>query len=241
MDASLNLLGVIPARGGSKRIPHKNIRNFRGKPLISWVIETAVSANVFSRIVVTTDDVGIARIAEDCGAEVPFLREPALADDTTGIAPVIANAVARLGLGTSNETFICCLLPTAVAATSQDLVESFEVLQAADFCGYCSAVTRFSHPVQRGFTLDRDSKVRPIDPKSMSMRSQDLPEAWHDAGQFYWASTAVWMSKREILPNSIGYALPTWRVQDIDTEEDWKRAEIAHRLNEELALIDQSE
>lgn len=230
MTHHLNAVAVIPARGGSKRIPRKNIRDFRGRPLISWAIECALSSGLFGDVVVSTDDAEIARIAISAGASVPFMRPPDLADDQAALVPTVADAIWRMGLALSPDQYVCCLLPGAMGVDSADLIASFELLQASNFSGYCSAITRYSHPVQRAFAVDSHARIQPLDERLIAMRTQDLETLWHDAGQFYWASTKTWLEVSDLLPNSIGFELPNWRVQDIDTEEDWVRAEIAHQI-----------
>ncbi|WP_226698681.1 pseudaminic acid cytidylyltransferase [Qipengyuania gaetbuli] len=215
---------VIPARGGSKRIPRKNIREFLGKPMIAWSISAAKEAGCFERVVVSTDDDEIAEIASAVGAEVPFRRDPSLSDDTTTTAPVIADAVSRLGVMPGEP--ICCLYATAPFVRADDLVEGLEILEGQQ-ARFVVSVTSYAFPIQRALRRFGDGRIEMIEPANMLTRSQDLEEAWHDAGQFYWARASEW-SKPGLgifAPGAHGMTLPRYRVQDIDTEEDWVRAE----------------
>lgn len=216
---------VIPARGGSKRIPGKNIREFLGKPMIGWSIAAATEANCFDRIVVSTDDERIASIARAEGAEVPFLRDPKLADDYTPTRPVVADMTDRLGV--SRDTPVCCLYATAPFVASNDLRKGLKVLQEAGG-RFVVSVTTFPFPIQRALRRSATGAIEMMSPEHVTTRSQDLEEAWHDAGQFYWAAAENWSDPgAEIFSNeAYGLQLPRHRVQDIDTEEDWARAEL---------------
>ncbi len=218
---------VIPARGGSKRIPGKNIRPFHGRPMIGWSIAAARASGLFSRIVVSTDDDAIAATARAEGAEVPFTRPAALADDHAATVPVIAHAVQALGL--APETPVCCLYATAPFVRAEDLAEGARLLAAG--ATYAMAVTRYDYPIQRALRRAADGTVSMMDPARMQTRSQDLEPAWHDAGQFYWARAATWAAQAPVFgPGAAGVALPATRVVDIDTPEDWTRAEALFAL-----------
>lgn len=214
---------IIPARGGSKRIPRKNIREFCGKPMIAWSIESARASECFSRIVVSTEDVEIAEVAREQGAEVPFERPEELADDHAATVPVIAHAVHELAL--SPETPVCCLYATAPFVTTGDLQETRRLL--LDNPGaFVFPVTTYAYPIQRALKRDVSGRVHMLDPDAATMRSQDLQEAWHDAGQFYWALAGSWHLGRSVFDGkAIGFPVPRYRVQDIDTLEDWDTAE----------------
>ncbi|RZP19216.1 MAG: pseudaminic acid cytidylyltransferase [Erythrobacter sp.] len=216
---------VIPARGGSKRIPGKNIRDFLGKPMIAWSISAAKEAGCFERVVVSTDDDRVASVALAEGAEVPFLREPALADDHTPTRPVIADAADKLGL--SANTPVCCLYATAPFVASDDLKRGLTVLQERT-ARFVVTVTTFPFPIQRALRRSATGAIEMMMPEHCITRSQDLEEGWHDAGQFYWAYAESWRDPGgEIFsPGAHGLALPRHRVQDIDTQEDWARAEV---------------
>ena len=213
---------VIPARGGSKRIPRKNIRKFHGTPMIGWSIAAARACCLFDRIVVSTDDAEISEIALTLGAEVPFSRPDNLANDHAGTVPVVTHAVEALDL--DGDVAVCCLYATAPFVQATDLREGLRLLQAG--ASYAMAVTRFDYPIQRALRRDEDGKVSMIHPAQMQVRSQDLEPAWHDAGQFYWGLARTWASELSIFgEGSHGVELPSIRVVDIDTPEDWDRAE----------------
>jgi len=218
---------IIPARGGSKRIPRKNIRNFCGRPMIAWPIRAAIDSGCFERIIVSTDDDEIAEVAERYGAEVPFRRDAELADDHTPTVPVIADAINRLDV--QRRTPVCCLYSTSPFVTSADLREGLERLENTN-APFVLSVTNFAFPIQRALRRDVSGKVEMFDAAQMQTRSQDLEEAWHDAGQFYWGYAESWASGSGIFESGAhGLKLPRHRVQDIDTEEDWRQAELKMR------------
>jgi len=220
---------IIPARGGSKRIPRKNIREFCGKPMISWSIEAARESGCFTRIVISTDDAEISEVARAHGAEVPFDRPSELADDQAATVPVIAHAVEELGL--SAETPVCCLYATAPFVSVNDLRETLGLLQSSPD-SFILPIATFAFPIQRALRRDSSGYIQMMNPEMALSRSQDLEEAWHDAGQFYWGLAGLWRPDRSIFhPAAIGYPIPRSRVQDIDTLEDWDCAERMHRTN----------
>lgn len=217
-------LAVIPARGGSKRIPRKNIRPFGGRPMIAWSISAALDSGCFSRVIVSTDDAEIAGVARDCGAEVPFLRPATLSDDHTPTSPVIAHAISACGV-TDPAAAVCCLYATAPFVQAADLRRGLELLESSG-AEFAFSVTSYAFPIQRALRLTPAGRVEMFQPEHFATRSQDLQEAWHDAGQFYWGRAAAWTSGRPIFgPDSLPVRLPRHRVQDIDTPEDWERAE----------------
>lgn len=219
-------IAIIPARGGSKRIPRKNIREFFGKPIIAWSIEAARASGLFDRIVVSTDDDEIATVAERHGAIAPFRRPAELADDRTGTTAVIAHAVDwLLNQGHEFEN-VCSIYPTAPLLRSSDLRDSLDMLLAGDWCFVFSAC-EFPAPIWRSFDLDDAGGARMHFPGHYHARSQDLPSAYHDAGQFYWGGKQAWLERLAILAgHSRPLLLPRWRVIDIDTEDDWQQAEL---------------
>jgi pseudaminic acid cytidylyltransferase len=218
-------IAVIPARGGSKRIPRKNIKEFCGKPIIVWSIEAAQKSNCFDRIIVSTDDNEIAAVARNYGAEVPFMRPESLANDYAGTIPVIRHAVEWLVDHRENPENVCCLYATAPFVRSQDLRRGLEMLQAQE-CDYVFSVTSFAFPIQRAIRITQEQRVEMFQPEHFMTRSQDLEEAYHDAGQFYWGITPSWLDEKPLFLNhSAPLILPRHRVQDIDTLEDWQRAE----------------
>ena len=224
---------IIPARGGSKRIPRKNIRDFRGRPMLEWSVIAAFDAGCFDRVIVSTDDPEIADIALSCGAEIPFLRPAALANDYAGTREVVVHAIEYLEPTIGEEFFVCCLYATSPFVRPADLLQGRELLQKSRPNTFVFAATSFPFPIQRAVRIDDEGYSSAIDPASAAMRSQDLEEMYHDAGQFYWAAPADWIKIRSLFDSARPLILPRWRVQDIDTLEDWKRAELLHALLEE--------
>lgn len=218
-------LAVIPARAGSKRIPGKNIRNFAGRPIIGWVIEAARDSGIFDRIVVSTDSDEVAAVAESEGAEVPFRRSPELSDDNTGTLEVIADAAGWAVRHESVPTAICCLYATASLVDPHDVVRACELLETAEW-DYVFAGAQYSYPVQRSLVRRDGGGVSLLWPEHRLTRSQDLTPVYHDAGLFYWGRTESWIGLKPILSESSTFVdVPAWRVQDIDTPEDWVLAE----------------
>lgn len=219
-------IAVIPARGGSKRIPHKNIKPFFGKPMIAWSIEAAKACSLFDRIIVSTDDIEIAEVARQWGAEVPFMRPPALADDHAGTAPVIAHATQwALDQGLDVAT-VCCIYATAPFIRVADLRRGWEELESGKW-EYVFTATDFAAPIFRSFERLAEGGVQMFFPEHVLTRSQDLPIALHDAGQFYWGRTAAWLEEKRVFDrHTMPLVIPRWRVQDIDTQDDWERAEM---------------
>lgn len=219
-------IAVIPARGGSKRIPRKNIRDFRGKPMIAWSIEAARAAGLFDHIIVSTDDAEITAIARACGAEVPFVRPPELSDDHAGTTPVIAHATRwAMDQGWPLEA-VCCVYATAPFLRPDDIRKGWDALSAGDW-HFAFSATDFAAPVFRAFRETPSGGVEMFWPEHFTTRSQDLPLALHDAAQFYWGRPSAWLANERIFcAHSTLVRLPRWRVVDIDTEDDWRRAEV---------------
>lgn len=218
-------LAVIPARGGSKRIPRKNIKQFCGKPMMAWSIEAARQSGSFDRIIVSTDDEEIAEIALQYGAEVPFMRSAELSDDYVGTIPVIRHAVETISLQGPAVTQACCVYATAPFLSADDLRRGQELLQETG-ADYVFSVTSYAFPIQRAICLKEDGHLEMFNPGHFNTRSQDLIEAFHDAGQFYWGRSEAWCEERIIFgARSAPLILPRYRVQDIDSQEDWVRAE----------------
>lgn len=228
-------IAIIPARGGSKRIPGKNIKPFDGKPVIAYAIAAAKASGLFGRIIVSTDDEGIAATARAWGAETPFVRPAALADDHTATVPVIAHAIqACRALGWSFER-VCCIYPAVPFIQIEDLKATQALLNARD-AAYCFPVARFTSAVQRALRLRDDSRVQPLYPEFATVRTQDLEPAYHDAGQFYWGRVDAWLQGTGIHSAGLGYVIPNWRVVDLDTAEDWRRAEMLFRASPPAAI-----
>ena len=218
-------IAVIPARGGSKRIPRKNIRDFCGKPIIAWSIEAARNSGLFDRIVVSTDDAEIAAVAAAWGAEVPFLRPAALADDFTGTTEVIAHAAQWALQHGWQVTTVCCIYATAPLLQVDDLARGLSALQSGDW-NYAFSATEFAASIFRAMCRTPEGGVELIFPQYVQTRSQDLPAALHDAAQFYWGTTRAWLAKAQIFsPSSVAVMIPRSRSQDIDTAADWALAE----------------
>jgi pseudaminic acid cytidylyltransferase len=222
------IVAVIPARGGSKRIPRKNIRPFSGRPIIAYSIATALESKLFDRVIVSTDDEEIASVARDAGAETPFIRPANLADDFTGTIAVIAHAVKWLIQQAQAPEFACCIYPTAPFLRASDLRAGLDQLKSGSK-QYAFSVTDFEFPIQRAFRISKDGGISPFDQKAITMRSQDLEAAYHDAAQFYWGRTDAFVRELPIISeHSLPVILPRYRVVDIDTLEDWHQAELVH-------------
>ncbi|GAA5181610.1 pseudaminic acid cytidylyltransferase [Niveibacterium umoris] len=226
-------LCVIPARGGSKRIPRKNIRSFCGRPMIAWSICAARESGLFDQVVVSTDDPGIAAVSREWGADVPFARPPELADDHVGTAPVVVHAIDWYVEAGEMPGEVCCLYATAPFVRGADLVAAHAALRESGACFVFTATT-FPFPILRSLTVDAHGELGPMFPEHIGKRSQDLPEAFHDAGQFYFGDARHWRDNVPMFgPRSRMFLLPRHRVQDIDTEEDWRRAEWLFRAMQE--------
>jgi pseudaminic acid cytidylyltransferase len=232
------IVAVIPARGGSKRIPRKNIRLFAGKPVIAYPIAAARHCGLFDRVIVTTDDEEIASVARVFGAETPFMRPAELADDHTGTNEVTAHALEWLAQRGTQVSIACCIYPTAPLVTEADLRQGYDLLIRSGKTFVFSA-GRFSFPIQRAVRITHDGGVAPFFPEWIEFRSQDLEASYHDAGAFYWGRAEAF---RNALPlfasHSSAFVLPRCRVQDIDTLEDWEHAE---RLYAALQTADRTQ
>ena len=222
---TMTTVAIIPARGGSKRIPRKNIKEFCGKPMIAWSIEAALESGCFDRVIVSTDDEEIAAVARQWGAETPFMRPAQLSDDYTGTIPVIRHAVEWLADNGCAVSQACCIYATAPFVSPEDLKRGQQLLES-EACSYAFSVTSYAFPIQRAIRITGGGRVAMFNPEHFQTRSQDLEEAWHDAGQFYWGTAQAWTQERLIFSEDAApVTLPRHRVQDIDTPEDWVRAE----------------
>ena len=218
-------LAIIPARGGSKRIPRKNVREFCGKPIIAWSIEAALESGCFDHVIVSTDDNEIADIALYYGAEVPFIRPAELSNDTAATIPVIKHAIEWFSENGQKPEFVCCIYATAPFVTKEDLIHGYDIITASNV-DYAFSVTSYAFPIQRAIRLTHENRIKMFQPENFNTRSQDLEEAYHDAGQFYWGKSDSWLASKPIFnADSMPIILPRHRVQDIDTQEDWIRAE----------------
>lgn len=218
-------IAVIPARGGSKRIPRKNIRPFVGKPMIAYAIDAARRSGAFDHIVVSTDDEEIAAIAAEHGAELPFRRPLELADDITPTVPVVQHAIRACAAAGMAAAHVCCIYPGVPMIDPADLLTAGDMLFAAGGQGYAFPVAAYPSPIQRALRRSAEGRASAFDPSHLLTRTQDLEPAYFDAGQFYWGSVEAWMSGTSPHDGGIMLVLPEWRVVDIDTAEDWERAE----------------
>ncbi|WP_293751035.1 pseudaminic acid cytidylyltransferase [uncultured Paraglaciecola sp.] len=223
-------LCVIPARGGSRRIPRKNIRLFNGKPIIVYSIEAAQQSGCFDRIIVSTDDEEIAKVAKQYGAEVPFMRPAELSNDHAATLPVIRQAIEWFQLHEMEPQYVCCLYATAPFIEPKYIQGAFLQLQQTG-AEYCFSATSFPFPIQRAIKISKGNRVQMFNPENFNTRSQDLEEAFHDAGQFYWGKRAAFLAEKMIFSDiATPYVLPRYKVQDIDTLEDWHRAEVMYQV-----------
>lgn len=227
-------LCVIPARGGSKRIPKKNIKMFCGKPIIQWSIEAALESNCFDRVIVSTDSEEISSISKALGAEVPFVRPSNLSDDFTATAPVISHAIQYMSQNFQSVELACCIYATAPFIEANYIQDGLRKIIENE-ANFSFSVTTFPFPIQRAIKLNEENKSEMFFPENLNKRSQDLEDSYHDAGQFYWGKSSAWLEgKRMFEDNSIPIIIPRHKVQDIDNEEDWIRAEIMFKAIQQL-------
>lgn len=222
-------LCVIPARGGSKRIPHKNIKEFLGKPIIAYSIEAARKSNSFDKIIVSTDSDEIASVSREFGAETPFVRPGEISDDFTGTNTVVKHAIEWFQRQGADIDYACCIYATAPFLQKKYIESGIKELQQSDKL-FAFSVTSFPFPIQRAIKIKKGGMIDAFYPELMATRSQDLEEAFHDAGQFYWGTASAFLKDENIFStSSIPIVLPRHLVQDIDTPEDWKRAEYMYK------------
>ncbi|MFD1766099.1 pseudaminic acid cytidylyltransferase [Sphingorhabdus buctiana] len=227
-------IAIIPARGGSKRIPSKNIKLFAGMPIIARPIIAALESGCFDRVIVSTDDNKIAAIAEEYGAAVPFIRPRELADDFTPTIEVVAHAIDWLNKNYAHITYACCIYATAPFLTAANLQRGFKVLKDTD-AAYAFSVAEYPFPIQRALRITSCQRIEMFQSEHATTRSQDLEPAWHDAGQFYWGKSQAWLARLPLFDsNSTPVILSRRQVQDIDTPEDWELAEAMFVANEIL-------
>ena len=221
---------IIPARGGSKRIPKKNIKLFNGKPIIAYSIKAAIESKCFDRIIVSTDDNEIAKVAREFGAEVPFLRPKELSNDFTPTTPVIKHAIEWVADDKAMPDYVLALYATAPFVDKTSIRNSLQQLQESKL-DYCFSVTSFPFPIKRAIKINAKNAVEMFYPEHFLTRSQDLEEAYHDAGQFYWGKSNAFIENYQIFSEVASpFLLPKHKVQDIDTPEDWIRAELMHKV-----------
>jgi N-acylneuraminate cytidylyltransferase len=223
-------LAVIPARGGSKRVPRKNVRPFLGRPLLAYSIDAARASGLFDRVLVSTDDPEIAEVARTCGAEVPFLRPAALADDHASASAVVRHAIGELAAHDEHPEYVTLVYATAPMLSPDDLRRGFALLEAHPEKAYALTVTSFPFPIQRAVRILEGGVLDAFQPEHRSTRSQDLEHAFHDAGQFCMGRTRAWLEGEIIFsPATLAVRVPRERVQDIDTPEDWRVAELLYQ------------
>lgn len=222
-------LAVIPARGGSKRIPGKNIRDFSGKPIIAYSIEVANASGLFDHVIVSTDDKNTSEVAVQYGASAPFVRPASISDDHSGTNAVVRHAIDWFIEQGEPILHACCIYPTAPFIQVEALEAGYELLQKRGK-SFAFSVTSFSYPVQRALRINSRNEIEALYPDMRQVRSQDLEEAYHDAGQFYWGTAEAFLNEHELFSHcSVPVVIPRHLVQDIDTEEDWLRAELMHK------------
>jgi len=222
-------LAIIPARGGSKRIPKKNIKNFNGKPIISYAIQAVEKTNLFDEIMVSTDDVSIAEVAEQYGATVPFLRSDKNADDFATLADVLLEVIQQYkAIGKTFET-ICCILPTAALITAEKIIEGYNTLKKAKFASVVPVI-KFAYPIQRALKID-EGLLGLRESEHINTRSQDLKDHYHDSGQFYWLDTSAFLNEKKVFTSNTGHIeLKEYEAQDVDTLEDWKMLQLKYNF-----------
>ncbi|MCA9816330.1 MAG: pseudaminic acid cytidylyltransferase [Cyanobacteria bacterium HKST-UBA01] len=232
-------LAIIPARGGSKRIPRKNIRDFLGKPIIAYSIEAAIHSDLFQDVIVSTDDEEIASIARSYGAAVPFMRSAETSDDNTGIMAVVEEVVESLKQEDRTYEFSCCILATAPFVTAQKLADSYRCIKDAGTASL-STVSEFDYPIQRALRIE-ENRLSMLTPQNYLKRSQDLEKCFHDAGQFYWfLNSALKLTINNLFEGAYPFIIPASEMQDIDTETDWKIAEYKYNCMDPGAISNKS-
>lgn len=228
-------IAIIPARGGSKRIPRKNIKLFSGQPLIAYSIRVALESQLFDRVIVSTDDQEIANIAREFGAEVPFMRPQALSDDYSGTGDVVEHALSFMQASGEKYDYLCTIYATAPLLQSEFLIEGFNKLKDSN-AQQAFSVASMPFPIQRCFKVNKNGRCEMFQPEHFFSRSQDLEEAYQDAGQFYWKDLNKPESDITFGKNSIPIILPRYLVQDIDTPEDWQQAELMYQLLQQRGI-----
>ena len=221
-------LAIIPARGGSKRIPKKNIKLFNGYPIMYYAIKAAKESKLFDKIIVSTDDLKIKEIALSYGVEVPFIRPNNLSDDLTPTIPVVQHAINFFDLRNEIFKFVCTIYPCVPLINSKDLYNSFALLKD-DINKYCFPIAEYSSPIQRALKLGKENQTSSFYPEFENERTQDCVQTYFDAGLFYWGKRQLWLDNYNIHQNGIGYKIPSWRAIDIDNLEDWEKAEILYK------------
>ena len=221
-------IAIIPARGGSKRIPRKNIKSFNGKPMISYAIKALIQSELFSDVIVSTDDPEIAKISESFGAFVPFFRPEELSGDSIGTVEVIADLIRRIDLQESQIVF--CAYATNPFLTSSNLEKGLNAILNNSRADFACAVCKYPYPIQRAIHFGANGLMQMIHPENLLRHSQTFEEIWHDAGQFYFARAETWLTNKPMLMNTIGIEIDKWQCVDIDDTDDWQKAEFLHKI-----------
>ncbi|MEZ8109531.1 pseudaminic acid cytidylyltransferase [Vibrio splendidus] len=215
-------IAIIPARGGSKRIPRKNIKDFNGKPIIAYSIEVALASGCFDKVIVSTDDAEIADVAKQYGAEVPFMRPAGVSDDFSTTADVLLHAIDWYEEQSQSIEYLCCIYATAPFININDIRNTYKLLLECPSADYCFPVCEFPFPIQRGVKLTQGQRVEMFQPEHFNTRSQDLEVGYHDVGQFYWGKPSAYRQQIPMFSDkAIAYPVSRKRVVDLDTPEDW--------------------
>lgn len=222
-------IAVIPARGGSKRIPRKNLKEFGGRPMIAWAIRTAQESSLFDQVVVSTDDAEIAAIAREWGAQTPFVRPEEYANDTAGTVPVIAHALREMRSMGASHKYAACIYPCSPFLQPEDIRDAYKILTGSGG-DFVYPVIEYPHPTFRAMRRTATGKMEFVFPECEMMRTQDLEATYHDAGQFYWGKCDAWLAEKRMHTAGVGMVVPSWRFVDIDNEDDWRRAELIHKV-----------
>jgi N-acylneuraminate cytidylyltransferase len=228
-ESRISTIAIIPARGGSKRIPLKNIKKFMGKPAILYPIEAALSSGVIDQVIVSTDSEFIAECVSEINKVKVHWRPANLSDDLTPTVPVISEAIISNAIG--DATAVCCIYPVNPFIQGFDLVKGLELLELNPEISYVNSIGTYTYPIQRAVRKLKNDSIEMLNPEFALTRSQDLEEAFHDAGQWYWGRAKTWKREDKLLFNSIGVQIPRWRCQDIDTTEDWELSEMLYRVS----------
>ena len=226
---------IIPARGGSKRIPHKNIKIFNGKPLIHWTINNLLTYEMFDEIIITTDSKDISKECSQFNVRVIENRPSELSDDFTPTLPVIKYVLEQHLPNMDNSDNVVCIYPTAVLLKANTLRQAKSIFEANNN-QFVIAASKYNHPIERSFNLNQSNNVTLLFSENIHERTQKFNHTYHDAGQFYWGDKALWLTSQELIANSTAVTISNWQVQDIDTLEDWRRAELLHQIESKLDM-----
>ena len=230
-SSEISSIAIIPARGGSKRIPMKNIKQFMGKPAILYPVEAALSSGVIDQVIVSTDSEIIAGCVDGIERVTIHFRPSKLSDDITPTVPVIAEAIESNGI--DDDVAVCCIYPVNPFIQSNDIVNGLELLKSHPSISYVNSIGTYSYPIQRAVRKNANGQIEMLNPELALTRSQDLEEVFHDAGQWYWGRASTWKNGEKLLFNSIGVQIPRWRCQDIDTLEDWELSELLFKVSQD--------